>query len=147
MNVKVRPQATCHPDKPHYAKGMCRACHSHSKITDFTRKQERERYAKDPESWRIAGFKWRHSFTDDDVVRYNAATICDWCGFPFNGETPHVDHDHRCCSGWAKHCKKCTRGFVHHLCNTHAIAYYEWLEKTFGVTDSKLKTYRDKFSA
>ena len=87
-----------------------------------------------------------HSFTSADESRFVAATHCDWCAQPLNGIRPHVDHDHKCCSRKnGAHCKYCTRGFVHPHCNRLAIAYYEWLEKAFGILDSKLADYRQRF--
>jgi hypothetical protein len=42
-------------------------------------------------------------------------------------------------------CRLCTRGLVHWDCNTHAIAWFEWYEDKFGVTDSRLTAYRNRF--
>jgi hypothetical protein len=44
MNVKVRPQASCHPDRPHYGKGLCRSCWAKTR-GEKTRALERARYA------------------------------------------------------------------------------------------------------
>ncbi len=85
----------------------------------------------------------RHSFTEDDERRYQQAIVCDWCGNLFNGATPDIDHDHRCCVT-REHCRKCLRGFVHHQCNM-MIGYYEWLEKTFADTHRDLERYRRRF--
>jgi hypothetical protein len=85
-----------------------------------------------------------HSFDALDETRYVEIQTCDFCGQPFNGEIPRVDHDRRCCPH-LKHCWFCTRGYVHNHCNGMAIAYYEWFEKEFGVVDPKLTLYRDKF--
>jgi hypothetical protein len=92
-----------------------------------------------------------HAFDDTDEQRFQRITLCDWCGLPFEGETPDIDHDHSCCDNkkpggrWGKHCHACTRGFVHSACNRMAIAYCEWVEDTFGIVDEKLTAYRQKF--
>jgi Recombination endonuclease VII len=94
---------------------------------------------------RLSQFKWRRGMTDEVFARYQVATACDWCGFPFNGEKPHIDHDHNCCGTDKQYtCGQCTRGFVHRMCNTHGIAFFEWLEKNFGEVDSRLTEYRRK---
>jgi hypothetical protein len=85
-----------------------------------------------------------HAFDTIDEKRFQEIVICDWCSMPFQGELPDIDHDHACCKT-QKHCHFCTRGFVHSNCNVHAITHYEWLEKTFGITDDKLKVYRLRF--
>jgi hypothetical protein len=88
--------------------------------------------------------KYNHEFTVVDELNYKAATHCDFCGQPFNGETPSVDHDRKHCPTM-RHCRLCTRGLVHWDCNTHAIAWFEWYEDKFGVTDSRLTAYRNRF--
>ena len=147
MNVKLRPQATCHPDRPHYGNGLCKACNRerYRELNhDAIKARDRARYAANPKKAHAHGFKYRHSFTDEDVARLNAATICDWCEQPFNGARPRVDHDHRCCPG-VTHCRKCTRGFVHDNCNNKAIAWAEWFERKFGIASDQLCDYRRKF--
>ncbi len=41
---------------------------------------------------------------------------CAICLTPFDGEAPHIDHDHVCCSGY-KACGKCVRGLLCAGCN------------------------------
>lgn len=88
--------------------------------------------------------KWRYGFTDDNEQQFKAAINCDWCGNPFNNSTPRIDHDHTCCSG-KRSCGKCLRGFLHESCNLHGVVWAEWLERTFGVIDERLREYRSKF--
>jgi hypothetical protein len=114
----------CHPERQHQAKGMCQPCYQK---TMTIRKNER-----------------RHNLSGAMAIRYRTITNCDWCGNPFSGMRPHIDHDHTCCSSHERTCGECTRGFVHMECNSHAINYYEWLEKTFGTTDPKLSAYRTR---
>jgi hypothetical protein len=139
----IRPQATCHPDRPHWAKGLCSSCYEKRWFEvpahQATKKIYRKKYHRDTDHGR------RHSFTLEDEIRFNAITICDWCGHSLQGETPHIDHDHRCCNNAEKHCAKCTRGFVHPQCNTWAINYFEWQERVFGITDPRLADYRHRF--
>jgi hypothetical protein len=85
-----------------------------------------------------------HHFDEKDAVRFEGITHCDWCGLPFKDETPHVDHDRRCCKG-RTHCWACTRGFTHSLCNSYAIAWFEWYELQTGVELPMLADYRRRF--
>src|ERR1017187_4804405 len=123
-----RQKPTCHPMRKYWGKGLCRTCYKKSD------------YAKNQSLKRAAFRRWQFGMTAEDERRFQTIVNCDWCGFPFlNGERPQIDHDHLCCPGSTKkHCRKCMRGFVHTACNVRAISYYEWLEKTFGVTDPKL---------
>jgi hypothetical protein len=151
--MRTRPQATCHPDKPHYCRGLCRACYrkepsiqqaSKKWRKSAVRKRWQKKYDKTP--IRASCYRrWKHGFTPADEQRFISALYCDWCFMPFNGELPDIDHAHTCCAGTGKHCSKCTRGFVHHKCNIMAIAYFEWLEKTFGVSNGALLDYRRRF--
>lgn len=148
-------QAICHPDKTHYSRNLCRSCYNkepdikaRDKLwtkTSPVRKAWTKKYEKSLVRARTFR-KQRHAFTVEDEVRFINITCCDWCAFPFGTELPHIDHDKRCCSKPCnKHCRYCTRGFVHQKCNAAAIMYYEWLERTFGFTDEKLKLYRERF--
>ena len=144
--------ATCHPEKTHYARGLCRPCYdkqpSRVAVDKTWRKgakntARQKRYDKGP--LRAVVFRRsRHGFDNADEAKFQAIINCEWCGYPFNGELPRIDHDHRCCNG-DRHCHECTRGFVHHNCNVQAIAYCEWLEKKFGTTELRLKMYRTQF--
>jgi len=140
----IRPQATCHPDKPHLAKGMCKSCYEKMWKTP-ERKAKIKIRMDNYHAEHQAGYRRRqHQFKLKDEIRFIATTICDWCGHPLQGESPHIDHDHRCCRT-DKHCAKCTRGFVHPQCNTWAINYFEWQEREFGITDPRLADYRRRF--
>jgi hypothetical protein len=152
MNKQI---AHCHPERKHYCKGLCRPCYrkqpTQKAVADAYRKTpaQRKRIALYEQSRdkAVVHRRCRHKFDAADEARFQAITLCDWCHQPFDGDLPSVDHDHRCCPTVTqnKHCWKCTRGFVHHRCNTLAIAYYEWLEKRFGVIDEKLADYRSRF--
>jgi hypothetical protein len=41
MGQKIRPPATCHPDRPHWARGMCTSCYQ-----TWWREENPERYAE-----------------------------------------------------------------------------------------------------
>jgi hypothetical protein len=86
----------------------------------------------------------KYNYTDADWLRRTLATICDWCHLPFDGETPHQDHSHACCSGRTS-CGKCLRGLLHPSCNTHDLARFEKYEAKSGITLPMLKGYRDRF--
>ena len=140
-----RPPAECHPDKPHFATGLCNSCYQKRRWHDPEEHARMQAVRKRDKGKNQATVRRRlHAFTAEDDARFTATTHCDWCGLPLNGILPHVDHDRRCCDS-PKHCVRCTRGFVHRLCNQWAISYFEWVERTFGVTDEKLRTYRNKF--
>lgn len=138
--------ADCHPDRKHFCKGLCTHCYRiqpHVKAREAMQRASKEHRAYLRERMRGAvGRRLYHGFSEGDEARFQAATHCDWCGQPFIvGEKPSIDHDHKCCPK-PRHCYKCTRGFVHAFCNTHAIGYYEWFEKQFGITHNLLFDYR-----
>ncbi len=89
-----------------------------------------------------------YKYTEAHEQRFQSALTgeipCDFCGHPFNGEPPHQDHDHSCCSG-DKSCGKCLRGLVHRQCNLFGITFFEWLKRQTGENDPRLQAYRDKF--
>jgi hypothetical protein len=90
----------------------------------------------------------QHSFDADDLQRYLAATLCDWCGLPFSDlKRPHVDHDHRCCDSGrtAKHCWFCTRGFLHYNCNQRILWAHEFIEAECDFISPQLAAYRVRF--
>jgi hypothetical protein len=141
----IRPRAKCHPKKPHWARGLCEACYYRKLYETPEQKIRIKAYRK--KAWakyRETTRRRQHSFTSEDEIRFKATTICDWCNQSLNGGLAHIDHDHRCCP-IERHCAKCTRGFVHRLCNSWAISYYEWQERDFGITDPKLRDYRLRF--
>lgn len=103
-------------------------------------------YANNKDKRGVTIRKYQHAFTPEDETRFQEISTgsCDWCGLAMNGETPHVDHDRRCCSK-KKHCGRCTRGFVHFRCNINQIAAYELIEQDCGFIGPKLAEYRAKF--
>lgn len=140
-----RPPAECHPDKPHFAKGLCAPCYARKRYESprykvKTREYRKKAWAKYRETTR----RRQHSFTVEDEIRFQAATNCDWCGQPFKGQLAHIDHNHSCCPT-ERHCSACTRGFVHAQCNQWAINHAEWLERNFGIVTEQLRAYREKF--
>jgi hypothetical protein len=58
--------------------------------------------------------------------------VCAICGSPdpkSNGNTFHVDHDHRCCEKECHACDRCRRGLLCAFCNTRIaiLENQEWL--------------------
>jgi hypothetical protein len=49
MPQKIRPPATCHPDRPHWARGMCTSCYQ-----TWWKQENPERYAKRMRKRRMA---------------------------------------------------------------------------------------------
>jgi hypothetical protein len=122
----------------HKALGLCRQC-SEPGVDGKTRcKKHADEHA-------IKSRCRNYNYTPEDEIRFNTAHSCDWCGLPFNGETPTQDHDHACCSAGARSCGRCLRGLVHRVCNNHTISWFERCEKDMGITHPLLKEYRDRF--
>ena len=151
--MRKRTKASCHPDRSHYSRGLCRPCYAQQ--PDIAAREAKWRKSEKRKSWareyekgdvKAASFRrYRHSFDAQDEARFKATTVCDWCGLPFiSKKRPSIDHDRRCCNS-SKHCRSCTRGFVHQRCNVMAIPYYEWVESKFGFVDVKLADYRKRF--
>ena len=145
-------KAACHPEKTVYCRGLCRRCYNNEPDIKAANKKWRQsakrkawakKYDKTPVRARCFR-RCRHAFDAVDEARFSALKYCDWCYQSLRGELPDIDHDRSCCRT-ARHCHKCTRGFVHHTCNIQAIAYAEWLEREFGVTSGQLEAYRLRF--
>jgi Recombination endonuclease VII len=93
----VRPQATCHPEKPHYGRGLCRKCFDHE--ANLQRNYAKENRVP---HGRAFGLKRRYNITLEDyeqmlTVQGGVCAICGRTPDP-NGPTIdrflHVDHNH-----------------------------------------------------
>ena len=129
MRKTNRIMANCHPDKPHVAKGLCNACYckSHPRPQEYQKNwyernreglnEKRRAFTRENPGWTyFKQLEYRYGLTKEkyDTLYGNG---CWLCGEKFNGfERPHIDHDHRCCSG-KRSCGKCVRGLAHRQCN------------------------------
>lgn len=98
--------ATCHPDKSHYAKGLCKVCYDRNKWLTKPHKQN-------PEVGRRKHVKVKFGLTLEAYDRQKAESkVCGLCKKPFG---PHklgldavLDHNHT---------TKRNREFLHRRCN------------------------------
>jgi len=114
-----------HTDREHCAHGVCERCYKKAKGTDkagyhrrkkemgpeeFSRRRKKThlwtRYRLTPEGWTIL------------VEKCGNRCICGRLfGTDRKSNVPHVDHDHKCCSGETS-CGKCIRGLLCFRCNS-----------------------------
>lgn len=104
---------------------------------------------KHMDNYSVRGRRSRFRYSVENEQKWQDAVdgkiSCEFCGLPFNNETPNQDHDHACCPG-KNSCGKCLRGIVHPICNTAGIVWLEWYERQMGIDPPlMLKAYRDKF--
>lgn len=98
--------ATCHPDRKHFAKGMCERCYAN----EYQRGD------------RIRGYQLKFYFGLTSE-RYEAmlhaqggrCAICE-CQDPGGRGSWHVDHNHACCPG-KRSCGRCVRALLCRACN------------------------------
>ena len=108
-----RPQATCHPDRPHFALGLCRTCYAHA---DYVKNRARrlaqcKEYQDSHKEQRKQQARARRSrhVAHDNVLRYGITKEawsdlwneqgrrCAICGTENNSVTKRAfatDHDH-----------------------------------------------------
>ncbi len=100
-NGRTRLQATCHPERPHSAFGLCRPCY----LRDFRNKFEEN-------------LRSRYNMTS--ATKYNMWLIqhgwCAICFDPIEWKPANIDHDHSCCAGRIS-CGVCIRGLLCQSCN------------------------------
>lgn len=127
------PQALCHPERPHEAKGMCSVCYgkfkwerSLDRNRENSRRYGREHAYTENSAIRNRQLKYNYKIT----VQYYAALkteqsgVCACCGNPETARDHRkgkikllqVDHDHACCPS-KKSCGKCVRGLLCSKCN------------------------------
>ena len=130
-----------HPRTPEniHLNGQCKSCtkirNDSPEMKAYVRKYCASDRGKAARS--AASRKFKYKFTPEDEQKFQTIQNCEFCGLPFDGETPHVDHDHNCCPGVSS-CSRCRRGFVHRLCNQHWILALEWYRERTGEIDSRL---------
>lgn len=115
-----RPQATCCPDQPHHAKGLCKTCY------DTSDDRNNKRIA-----WREANsdyhLKLRYGVTHVDYQRMlqEQGGVCAICGNPPGNRKLAVDHCHETLK---------VRGLLCHTCNTA-------LERLIGIGVGRFTDY------
>jgi len=118
--IKGVPPAQCHPDKPHYGKGLCYKCwnkeHRQQSHVKATKKQYRESHDPWPRSreyLREQKLKSKFGLTKEEYDKMVEAQkgVCAICGRPpvWGFEHLAVDHDHK---------TKKNRGLLCHPCNS-----------------------------
>jgi len=95
--------ATCHPDRPHRALGLCRACYM------------RGWYRAHAGVARATQMKVKFGITAEDYASLLAAQggVCAICGSPPNGRALAVDHDHATGAVRGLLCDGCNLGLGH----------------------------------
>ncbi|WP_405540479.1 endonuclease VII domain-containing protein [Streptomyces sp. NBC_00075] len=88
---------------------------------------------------RLSHYNVTSEFIDLLLLRQQGK--CAVCrGFPPEGKTLHIDHDHGCCPG-RRSCGRCVRALVCANCNVYGLAWYESLPgelRTFGSLNEYL---------
>jgi hypothetical protein len=112
---QFKSRATCHPDRPHSAKGLCRNCYRVSL-------EAVELNAKKQARWRRASLKYNFGLTEAewDRMRDEQQNRCAMCRQEFGDlvkNRAHVDHCHA---------TQKVRGLLCFRCNT-ALGIYEKL--------------------
>lgn len=113
--ARPKRNAECHPDRPHYARGLCKQCYN-NKYRDQFNKRRYERRSKDHtginERERGYFLKSKYGITLEDYdemleAQDNACAICGKTPEE-NGRRLHIDHDHETGE---------VRGLLCHSCN------------------------------
>lgn len=100
--ARTRPQATCHPEKPHYARGMCVACYrAWHRAQDleasraYSRNWLREKRNADLPRHRRREQASNHgmSLADLEAMYEAQSSRCAACGV--HSDRLQIDHDHK----------------------------------------------------
>jgi len=103
--ARPKRKATCHPDRPHAAKGLCESCYTTSrKDPEKSKERMRKWRANNIEKVRASNIM-RYGITLDDYKQMYASQNgkCAGCGcsiVDFGGDrngqrnNAHIDHDH-----------------------------------------------------
>ena len=94
--MKIRRKPACHPERKHYAKGLCRQCYNAGRPTrrkntspdTKTKKYARARNARLRQTYGI-------SSTEYDEMSKQQNHTCMICGESEKKQTLTVDHDHK----------------------------------------------------
>lgn len=120
----MRRTATCHGDRPHYAKGACRACYDATRNASPEGRAKKHRiHAKWYRSRKGREWVFRRGLRGFGVTveRYEEMLVaqdgkCAICGGGPGRRRFDIDHDHSCCPG-DKSCGRCVRGLLCAKCN------------------------------
>ncbi len=123
--MRSRTIPTCHPDKEHGGKGLCRNCYQRQwmrklRSTYEGREWDRrwDRTASRLEKKRQQSRERKYGLDVEEFERRRKAqnNKCATCHGEFVEGKIHVDHDHACCPTEPT-CGYCTRGLLCNDCN------------------------------
>lgn len=94
---------------------LCKSCNS--KRAQKHAKENPEMFKKRIKKHSIK--KYGISYNDYENILIKQNNCCAICNINFNilKESPHIDHDHSCCSESLKSCGVCVRGILCRRCN------------------------------
>lgn len=100
---RIKRSNTCHPEKPHYANGLCRGCYRH---TDAFKATRRRYYLAHINQYQADTLRAKNT-RSRDAARYGLTPAavramheqqqgrCAICGDPPKRKQLAIDHDHR----------------------------------------------------
>jgi hypothetical protein len=120
--------ASCHENKRHFCKGLCKACYSKEQRrinADQERIWQRESYERKADEYKATARntyllkRYNITLAEYEEMLLEQDYCCKACGRHqrlFN-KSLAVDHNHACCAG-EKSCGGCVRGLLCGPCNT-----------------------------
>ena len=117
--------APCHPERRHYAEGLCNSCYNGKRRREQPERLARyKRYAKNYRERHVAKnraalrfYKYKMTQEQFDVLMKKQDNACAICKNPFGSEhtyraidTPNVDHDHITNKTRGLLCERCNIG-------------------------------------
>lgn len=122
---RVDFRALCHPDRPHYGKGLCRACYK-----DDYQSKNPDKIAKYTHTAKLKRFE----LADEEYKRMlkEQKGLCAICFNPPRAKKRKVlsiDHDHSTGKVRGLVCANCNRG-LHYLDKPH------WLDQAFEYLEN-----------
>src|SRR5579864_527146 len=147
--MRRRAWACKHRTRPHCAKGLCRRCY-HIGRKDWIQTYYRRKQKMGLTKWREYRHEMRlrrryHLTWEQYQIKLRKQNNTCICGRSFNRDggkqaAPHVDHNHKCCSGETS-CGKCVRGILCFRCN----CVLGFLENEPHLLPKYLKVYLAKY--